>query len=183
MNKDYDKDAKGKAILESYDYFLKAYELDQKPDEKGKVKPKFTKDIKTKITEYYKTQSNLVAYGAYLYDKKDYQNTVKAFDTYLAIPKLPMMNNEIDTNDSTYKMIKYYDAYAAKQAAMPEKAIELLNSLKNDNYEGVSVYQLLYEQYFEAKDTLKGVDVLKEGVQKFPNESCRRKVDGEQWHP
>ena len=27
-------------------YFEKAYELDQLPNEKGKVKPKFTKDIK-----------------------------------------------------------------------------------------------------------------------------------------
>ena len=106
---------KGQAVMESYNYFLKAYELDQLPDAKGKVKPKLAKDIKAKIKEYYQTQSNLVAYGATLFEKKNYVETVKVFDTYLGIPALPFMNGELKP-DSTYYMIKYYNAIASTNA-------------------------------------------------------------------
>ena len=37
------------ALKEAYDYFLVAVDLDAKPDEKGKVKPKFTRDIKDQL--------------------------------------------------------------------------------------------------------------------------------------
>jgi len=115
-NQTFDKDVKGKAILESYNYFLKAAELDKLPDAKGKVKEKYTKEIKAKILEYFKIQQNLISYGAYLYEKKNYDATIQAFETYLEIPKLPMMNNEI-APDSTYRMIEYYTAIAAVNGA------------------------------------------------------------------
>lgn len=161
--------AKGQAIMESYDYFMKAYELDQLPDAKGKVKPKFVKDIKAKVKEYYQTQSNLVAYGAALFEKKNYDETIRVFETYLAIPKLPFMNNEL-TPDSTYFMIKYYNAVACTNAGKSDKAIAWYESLKGDKYEELNVYQLLYEEYNKKKDTVNFVKTLKEGFAKFPQE-------------
>ncbi|HLP04939.1 MAG TPA: tetratricopeptide repeat protein [Paludibacter sp.] len=170
LGQSYDQDVKGKAMLESYDYFLQADKLDQMPDAKGKVKPKYRKDIKAKIKEYYKIHQNLINYGAYLLDKKDYEGTVKVFDVFLQIPKLEMMNNEIPL-DSTYNMITYYDAIAATNAGMRDKAIALFESLKDKNYETVAVYQLLYEQYYNKKDTANFVKTLKEGFEKFPKEA------------
>jgi len=161
--------AKGQAIMESYQYFMKAYELDQLPDAKGKVKPKFVKDIKAKIKEYYQTQSNLVAYGATLFEKKNYDETIRVFETYLGIPKLPFMNNELQP-DSTYFMIKYYTAVACTNAGKSDKAIAWYESLKNDKYEELNVYQLLYEEYNKTKDTVNFVKTLKEGFTKFPQE-------------
>jgi len=161
--------AKGKAIMESYSYFLKAYELDQLPDAKGKVKPKVTKDIKAKVKEYYQVQTNLVAYGATLFEKKNYVEAVKAFETYLAIPGLPFINNEL-APDSTYRMIKYYTAIAATNAEMNDKAIALYEDLKDEKYEELNVYQLLYEEYSKKKDTVSFVKTLKEGFTKFPQE-------------
>src|SRR5665647_914548 len=49
LNQPFDKDVKGQAILESYDYLLKSAKLDSLPNEKGKIKPRFTKDIKAKL--------------------------------------------------------------------------------------------------------------------------------------
>jgi len=161
--------AKGQAIMESYQYFMKAYELDQLPDAKGKVKPKFVKDIKAKVKEYYQTQSNLVAYGATLFEKKNYDETIRVFETYLGIPKLPFMNNELQP-DSTYFMIKYYTAVACTNAGKSDKAIAWYESLKNDKYEELNVYQLLYEEYNKKKDTVNFVKTLKEGFTKFPQE-------------
>lgn len=160
---------KGKAVMESYEYFLKAYELDGLPDAKGKIKPKFQKDIKAKIKEYYTSQANLVAYGAYLFEKKDYPATVKVFETYLGIPALPMMNGELKP-DSTFYMIKYYTAIAATNGEMSDKAISYYEDLKDDGYEELIVHQLLYEEYLKKKDTVNFVKTLKAGFEKFPNE-------------
>jgi len=169
LNQPFDTIAKGKAIMESYDYFLEANKLDQLPDAKGKVKPKFSKDIKEKLTDYYKIQQNLIAYGAYLFEKKKYDATVKVFDVYLEIPKLPLMNNEIKM-DSTYDMITYYDAVASSSAKMYDKSIMLYSSLKDKKYEQKSVFQSLYEAYMNKKDSVNAVQTLKDGIVKFPND-------------
>jgi tetratricopeptide (TPR) repeat protein len=164
-----DQLVKGQAIMESYNYYLKAYELDGLPNAKGKIKPKFQKDIKSKIKEYYTQQSNLVAYGATLFEKKNYEETIKVFETYLSIPELPFMNNELK-KDSTYKMIKYYTAIACTNAGKSEKAIGYYEALKDQGYEELLVHQLLYEEYNKRKDTVNFVKVLKEGFTKFPQE-------------
>jgi tetratricopeptide (TPR) repeat protein len=160
---------KGQAIMESYQYFIKATQLDQLPDAKGKVKPKFTKDIKAKVKEYYQTQTNLVAYGAALFEKKNYIETINVFETYLGIPALPFINNELKP-DSTFYMIKYYTAIAATNAGQNDKAIAWYEDLKDDKYEELNVYQLLYEEYSKKKDTVNFVKTLKEGFTKFPQE-------------
>ena len=169
LGQKFDADVKGKAIMESYEYFLKAYELDGSPHAKGKIKPKFQKDIKAKIKEYYTTQANLVAYGAHLFEKKDYPATVKVFETYLGIPELPMMNGELKP-DSTYYMIKYYTAIASTNGDMNDKAIAYYEDLKDDGYEELIVHQLLYEEYMKKKDTVNFVKTLKAGFEKFPDE-------------
>ena len=171
LSQPFDADIKGKAILESYAYYLEASKLDQLPDAKGKVKLKYTKDIKASLKDYYKVPQNLISYGATLYDKKNYEGALQVFETYLEIPKLPLMNNEISMTDSSYKMIKYYAAIAAKNAKKDDKALALLNSLKTDNYETLTVYQLLYEQYSAMKDTVNSAKTLKEGFDKFPSEA------------
>lgn len=169
LNQKFDAELKGKAIMESYEYFLKAYALDSLPDAKGKIKPKVQKDIKSKIKEYYTNQANLVAYGASLFEKKDYVNTIKVFETYLAIPDLQMMNNEIK-KDSAYFMIKYYTAIAATNAELGDKAIKYYRELVGKNYEELTVHQLLYEEYKKKNDTVNFVQVLKDGFTKFPQE-------------
>ncbi len=167
LNQPFDADVKGKAMLESYDYFIKAYSLDILPDKKGKVKPKYEKDIKTYLKEYYNIQQNLIAYGAYLFEKKRYDDVVKTFDVYLEIPKLPLMKNEIPM-DTTYYKIEYYDGIAATNANMHDKAIKIFEDLKDKNYETANVYQMLYQEYKDKNDTVNYVKTLKDGFVKFP---------------
>jgi tetratricopeptide (TPR) repeat protein len=168
LNQPFDTIAKGKAILESYNYFMEANKLDQAPDAKGKVKPKYTKDIRSKLTDYYKIQQNLISYGAHLFEKKNYEGAYNTFAVFLEIPKLPLMNNEIKM-DSTYNMITYYAAVSASNANLHDKSIALYESLKDKKYETQNVYQLLYEQYMDQKDSVNAVKVLKDGFEKFPS--------------
>ena len=167
LGKEVDQVKKGKAIMEAYDYFLKAYKLDQMPNAKGKVKPKFDKKIKENIKEFYTAQYNLVGYGAHLFDKKDYKGAFDAFSTFLEIPKLPMMNKELSMTDSTYRMIKYFSALAATNMQNHDKAIEMYKDLADDNYETKNVYQLLADEYRTIKDTVNYLATLEQGFKLF----------------
>lgn len=164
---------RGAAIMESYGYFLKADELGQIPDEKGKINTKIRKDIMPKVFEYYQPQ-NLIAYGAALYDKKDYKGAYNAFKTYVEIPNLPMFSDPKEQakmpRDTMYSQIKYYAALAASNADMKQEAIAIYEDLKDEVYENVVVYQLLYQEYYQQKDTVNYVKVLKEGFEKYPTE-------------
>ena len=167
LGKEVDQVKKGKAIMEAYDYFLKAYKLDQMPNAKGKVKPKFDKKIKENIKEFYTAQYNMVGYGAHLFDKKDYKGAFDAFSTFLEIPKLPMMNKELSVTDSTYRMIKYFSALAATNMQNHDKAIEMYKDLADDNYETKNVYQLLADEYRSIKDTVNYLATLEQGFKLF----------------
>lgn len=172
LGKQVDFVKKGEAIVESMDYFLKAYELDQNQvDKKGKpVKPKYEADIKAKFKEYFEEKHNLFYYGATLFDeKKDYKGALKAFERYLSIPELPFMKGQL-TIDSTFYQVKYFSALAARNADMWEKAIEIHEDMKDDGYETFFVYQLLYDEYVHINDTTNFIKVLKEGFEKMPEE-------------
>ena len=72
-------------------YFEKAYELDQLPNEKGKVKPKFTKDIKGILGAnhvYYNQGVNKQGEANMINDAKQYQEELgKAKEFFkLALP-------------------------------------------------------------------------------------------------
>ena len=162
-----DQNAKGAAVMESYAYLVKADSLDQLPNEKGKVKPRFRKDIKRMMREYY--NFDLIGYGAALFDEQKYNEALNVFNAFLAIPDMPLSENEIP-KDSTYNMIEYYAGIAASQAEKPAEAIRHYTNLKDKDYETLAVYQLLYEEYNKQKDTVNFVQTLKEGVEKFPAE-------------
>ncbi|HOS45528.1 MAG TPA: hypothetical protein PLQ69_03515 [Paludibacter sp.] len=170
LGRDVDFVKKGKIVMESYQYFLKAYELDQNSyNKKGKkLKPKFEKDIKNKIKEYFDEKHNLFYYAATLFDeKKDYAAAMKAFDTYLEIPQLPFMKDVV-TIDSTYNQVKYFNALAARNLEMWDRAIEIHEEIKDQGYETGNVYKLLYDEYVHLNDTVNFLRILKEGVEKMP---------------
>lgn len=160
-----------KALGEVLPYFMVCDSLDQLPNEKGKIKPKFVKDIKSIL------RANLNYYingGAYYFDKQDYPTAYKFFDSYLEIPNLPMFKDEkeplVSKTDSTYKMIQFYAGVAASQMQKPALAIEKYKALKDADYRGNEVYQCLSSEYIQSGDTANYIEVMKEGVAKFPEE-------------
>ncbi|MGC3977558.1 MAG: hypothetical protein QM751_04580 [Paludibacteraceae bacterium] len=169
LKKDVDQMQKGKAIMESVQYLLKADSLDRLPNEKGKVKPRFSVKIKDTLKDFYVQQYNLISYGATLYDNKNYKNAFNTFNTFLDIQKLPMMNNELKV-DSTYNMIKYYTAAAASNTDDHQAAIKLFTELKTEDFQPKNVYQLLANEYLASKDTVNYITTLNDGFNKFKDE-------------
>ncbi len=168
----------GQAVMESYDYWLEADRLAMIPtlDKKGRevVDTKTRANITKKMLEYYKNQE-LVKYGIYLNEQRDFEGAYKAFKKHIEIPELDMMQNEKIQKemprDSIYTQYKYYAAIFAVQAQLHEQAIVVLEELKDGDYEAVSVNQFLYQEYVELKDTVKFVATLQDAIARFPQES------------
>ena len=149
-------------------YFKKAYELDQQPNEKGKVKPRFSKDIKGILGAdhvYY------INGGAYYFDQKDYQKASDLFEQYLEISDLEMFKGtQTAERDSNYMTVQFYAAVAATQINNHEKAVAALERAKHTAIRQNDVYQYLCYEYEQAKDSVNLEKTLKEGMERFPEE-------------
>ncbi|MCD8263017.1 MAG: tetratricopeptide repeat protein [Tannerellaceae bacterium] len=150
-------------------YFQKAYDLDQQPNEKGKVKPRFAKEIKSILT------SNHLYYingGAYYFDQRDYKRAFDFFQQYLDISDLPMFKGEaVAARDSNYMTVQFYVAVAATQLGDPQVAIATLERAKDIDYRQNEIYQYLSYEYEQAGDTVNFERTLKDGLAKFPEEN------------
>ena len=67
--------------------------------------------------------------------------------------------------------VQFYAAVAATQLNDSQKAIAALERAKNTEFRQNDVYQYLCYEYEQAKDTVNLEKTLKEGMQKFPQES------------
>jgi len=160
------------ALIKIYPYFLKASELDQIPDAKGKVKPKFLKDIRVIMKA---NQPYYINAGDYFYKKEDYQKAYEIWRFYGDIPGLPIFEaNDKDfktlVNDSSTVQIRFFAAFAAALIPNSDAAIELFNEIKDLGWNENEIYQRLAMEYMRKDDTDGYADVLRQGVVKFPEE-------------
>ena len=151
-------------------YFQKAYELDQLPNEKGKVKPKYTKDIKSILSANHVYLFNG---GAYYFDKQEYKKAYDFFIQYVEISELPMFaGTQTAEKDSTFMTVQFYAAAAASLAKDSRLAIAALERAKNTPYRQYDVYQYLCYEYGEARtaqDSVMLEKTFEEGMQVFPD--------------
>ena len=151
-------------------YFQKAYELDQLPNEKGKVKPKYTKDIKSILSANHVYLFNG---GAYYFDKQEYKKAYDFFNQYVEISELPMFaGTQTAEKDSTIMTVQFYAAAAASLAKDSRLAIAALERAKNTPYRQYDVYQYLCYEYGEARtaqDSVMLEKTFEEGMQVFPD--------------
>ena len=173
-----DEKRAGEAVVESFDYWMKAADLagqkvlDKKGNEVLADKKTYAL-LQKKVLEYYKNQE-LVKYGIYLNDQRDFATAYGVFQRHLSIPELSLTQNEKlqkeMPKDSIYDQYKYYTAIFAIQAEMHPEAIAVLEEMKDGNYEAITVNQFLYQEYVNVQDTANYVRVLQNAVVRFPQE-------------
>jgi tetratricopeptide (TPR) repeat protein len=178
MGQSADQAKAGRAVEESYQYWIKADELAQVPvlNKKGvevPTDPKMRANVSKKMLEYYKNQE-LVKYGIYLNEQRDYEGAYRAFKMHIDLPNLVMMSDpklqKEMPRDTTYEQYKYYAAIFAVQSELHAEAIELLSEMKDGEYEAISVNQFLYQEYVAVKDTANFLATLQNAVARFPQE-------------
>ena len=179
LGKGIDHAKAGEAAIESYDYWMKADQLAMVPtlDKKGRevVDQKTRNNISKKLIEYYK-QRVYINYADYANKElKDYEAAYQAFKRHISIPDLEMMQNDKlqkeMPRDTLYQLFQYYTAAFAIQTDRHEEALKLLELLKDENCEPITVNQHLYQEYMAVKDTAKAVEALQHAINRFPTEN------------
>ena len=88
IGKQVDGKKMGHALIDGYNYLLTALPLDSIPDAKGKIKPKYSKDIVKLIKENYDHFNNA---AVFLWDAQDYQGAYDAWDIVINAPSNPVL--------------------------------------------------------------------------------------------
>lgn len=130
IGKEADAKAMGAALINSYGYLTKALPLDSLPNEKGKIKPRFSKEIVKLIQSHYNDFNNA---AIFMWEAQDWQGAYDAWNVLINAPSDPVLgaNAPKAYADSTLAEIIYNQGLAAWQMdslsmslACFEKAIE-----------------------------------------------------------
>ena len=162
----------GESAIKSHDYYVVAYDKDQQPNAKGKVKPKYAKQIRKAIITYY-NQMIMVNYGITAYNQQDFATAIRAFEVHTSIPELAMFKDE-DPNpfilDSTYYQIRYYTATAYERNGDNNSALQIFEQIKDKGYQEIYISQHICDMYKDKGDTAAYLNALQEGYARFPKE-------------
>jgi tetratricopeptide (TPR) repeat protein len=133
----------------AYDSYEKALELDVR------------ERLKTNIGQkYYLLANDFRNMGEELYEKREYNAALRAFEHALMISNSDLVSAKTDTS------LVYNTAMAAYQSKNWEKAIQYLKELQQVAH-STDGCTLLAMSYFESGDTLRGEKVLREGVKTY----------------
>jgi len=158
------------ALAEIYPYFKKAYELDKLPDAKGKVKPKYTKDIKSIM------KANMPYYlsgGAYFFEQSDFKKALDFFEQIVEIHDGPIMSEDRQANepvDSVYIYANYYASIAASQTGDSKATIAAMKRASKLDFKRNEMYKYLAAEYQMAGDTANWESTILEGYSIFPDD-------------
>ncbi|MCM1490775.1 MAG: hypothetical protein NC095_08115 [Muribaculum sp.] len=166
----------GEELINGYNQFVKALPLDQVPNEKGKVKPRFTKDIISKLkghaNDYYKA-------GADFYNaQKYYPQAYEGFMIFADMPEQEFMKDEkIGLSDADRGNAYFNAGLAAFTGNELYKSADAFRKSRAVGYDTVPssfIYEIACWQNIAQKDTTmvekameKIVEVAEAGYAKY----------------
>lgn len=116
-----------KALLAMYPYYEKALELDNQPDEKGRIRPRHTKNILKAFENNYLYYINA---GSYYMGAGNYDKALLAFKYFKAIKNQPQFaGTPMAAADSNSMMVDFFAVINAYQANEKELAVKLARRL------------------------------------------------------
>ncbi len=162
----------GNALLDGYGYFLKAFEYDSLPDAKGKIKPKYSKDMINEIVGHV-NDFDQVAVG--FWQAHDFDGAYNAWEALLDIPSNPRYkkSNIKAYPDSTVANIRFNQGLAAWQAQKLDKALQAFDRSIALGHSNPQLYEYAYSVAYQAGDSANMQRYAEEGLKKFGTEDPR----------
>lgn len=151
-------------------YFLTADSLDMIPDAKGRIKPKHRKDIRKMISD---NRPYFINAAQYFFNKGNYQKAYNNFTVFSEITEFEMFDEEPilgELEDSIMNLIKYYSGLAAVKIPDNDAAVKIFEEVKDLGVEDNIVHRQLATIYMQQNDTVNYTRILKDGVERFPEE-------------
>ncbi len=130
----------GKLLIQGYEYFVKALPLDSLPNEKGKIKPKYSKEIIGTLTGHLNDYLNA---GANLYNAQDYNSAYAAWDIFINVPQIPAIEKALGAampTDTVFGEIAFNQALAAWQAEKLQESLDAFSKAKSFGYNKKQLY-------------------------------------------
>ncbi len=155
-------------LMESIPFFLKTEAIELQPNEKGKVKIKYTKRAKSHLKEDY---GLLINAGYYYIQNKEYAKSAKAFDNYLKVRGMKIFENDkAMTTPDTMSWDAAYLAVAANfEGKQYDEVIKLANQYKEQqDYKKDEMTQLICASQLAKADTVAAIQALETGAEAFP---------------
>lgn len=151
IGKDVNKKNVGHALIDGYNCLITALPLDSLPNEKGKIKPKYSKDIIKLINSHYYDFNNA---GIYLWEAQDYKGAYDAWELLFDIPvnKLLGINAPQAYPDSTLCDIAYNQALAAWQFEDFNAALAAFDKAIKYGYNKKNVYDYAISVAYQMQD-------------------------------
>lgn len=155
-------DVMGKELLDGYNYFVMALPLDSLPNEKGQVKPRFSKDIYNKIIGH---ESDFFTVGGDYYNAKMfYPQAYEAFMLYGDLPTV-LLGGKGGQNASNEQIATaYFNAgLAAYSGNEVEKSAEAFRKARLAGYEQPEayIYEIACLQNIAQTDESRAADAQK----------------------
>lgn len=145
-------DALGEELLGAYNYFLQALPLDSLPNEKGQVKPKYSKDIINKIKGH---QADFYGVGADYYNsQKFYPQAYQAFMIYAGLPENFGLNDPAIINQQQVANAFFNAGIAANQGGAYEESADAFKRARLAGYEQpeATIYEIASWQTIAQND-------------------------------
>ena len=164
--KDGDDVKMGKLLIQGYDMYVKALPLDSLPDEKGKVKPKYSKEIKKIIGEnYHKYQTA----GLNLYNAQNYADAYNVWDLYTNLPSNGYADQKAYTvdPDTIVGELTYYQSLAAYFNKDMKNALACVNRALAKGYKNKNVYIVGMDAAGQLNDQATATALAKEGNKSY----------------
>ncbi len=150
---DTDKKKKaGQAIIDGYGCYFTAIPLDQQPDAKGKVKPKYTKEMIKTLKNNYAQLKNA---GVFLFEAQDFKGAYDAWEIYVKLPDNELLGKDkFDGDpDTIVGNMMYYQLLSALSADMNAEALAKVEQIEKTGYRNIDVYVYGIEAARRLEDT------------------------------
>ena len=144
----------GRELLNGYNYFIQVFPLDIIPNEKGEVKPKYTKDLQKRIAD---KENDFWDAGAIFYQEKlYYPEAYQAFMLFGDLPDLEQLGNHRPQVADTLRATAFFNAgISAWSANKVDEAAVAFRKARENNYPEpeACIYEIACWQNIEQNDS------------------------------
>lgn len=163
----YDQDKMSENLVKAIDAYLKCGELDQLPDEKGKVKPKYLKDVKKNVSTY---ANYLLGEAQQHQSKNEIDKAFNLYNKYLSLPSNSIMKDQGIEKSEYYNDVKFLAVNLAAQDEQKRPImIKYMEDLKSISFKEETMYEWLCDAYSKDKQDDKMIATINEGLKKYPS--------------
>lgn len=168
------------ALNKAVEYFEKSYKLDNTPDEKGKLKPKYNTDVEAPFQSNMKMISQMMQYYAYagqfLNQNGDRKGAYDAFEKFLELPKSSVFTKAqsdsiYKSNASEYYTIAFYTTLLGYQMKDDDRTMRHIDFALEDTAQRnkSDLYFIKAQTLLNKKDTAAWVKCVTAAITDLPN--------------